>query len=118
MGISRRGVKRRTKFELTVEPETMPVEGNASAIDEKTDRETVKSINDELDRGNVWAWCMVKMTARYGNFEGVNYLGGCSYIDEKDFKRGGYYESMKEEAFNDLMRAINDARQQIEAVRP
>jgi len=33
-------------------------------------------------------------------------LGACSYKDEEDFKKGGYYEDMKKQAYNDLINQI------------
>ncbi len=101
------------KVDFTIEclPEDMQIEGNASAIDEDTDNEIAQHIHDELNNGNEWAWCTVKVTATYKGHEGTDYLGGCSYKSENDFKEvGGYYEDMKIAAFNDLIASLEALR--------
>lgn len=99
-------------FEIEAQEEDMSVKGNASAIDEETDKETEDYINAQLDNGNIWAWCVVKVTAKYKGHEGTDYLGGCSYESEKDFvKNSGYYEDMKQTAYDDLisqLESLND----------
>jgi hypothetical protein len=102
-----------SQVEFTIEclPEEIPVKGNCSAIDEETDRETEEHINNQLNSGNEWAWCCVKVTAKYKGIEGADYLGGCSYESEKDFtEQDGYYKDMKQAAFNDLINNLNDLR--------
>ena len=85
-------------FSVECLPEDISPEDNASAIDDETDAEILAWINAELESGNEWAWCQVRVVARYGAFEGTDYLGGCSYRSEEDFKAGGYYEDMKAQA--------------------
>lgn len=87
---------------ITTEPETEPVRGNASAIDPVTDKETEDWIFSELESGNEWAWCMVRVRATLGAFHANQYLGACSYKSEADFKTGGYFEDMVNEALDDL----------------
>lgn len=95
-------------FEIECMPEDMPVKGNCSAIDEDTDRETENMIYEQLSNGNKWAWCMVKVTAKYKGIEGTDNLGGCSYKSEADFKKDGYYEDMKNQAFADLISQLQE----------
>lgn len=98
-------------FDIEYLPEHIQIWGNASAIDEETDREVENDIIDQLGRGNEWAWCAVKVTAKYKDQEGVDYLGGCSYASEKDFMTDGYYQDMKQQAYNDLLQnleSLND----------
>jgi hypothetical protein len=99
------------EYEMTVLPEDSPVRGNAMfSGDADYDREVEESIIEDLDAGNEWAWCAVKMVARYpgvDNIEGTDYLGQCSYNDEEQFKQpGGYYDDMKAEARADLYNQI------------
>ena len=69
---------------------------------------------DELwreSRHNEWLWCCVRVTACYTSpsgkvYEGTDYLGACSYDSEKSFKDGGYFEDMKNEAIEDLLRQL------------
>ena len=101
-----------SKVNFTIEclAEDIPVEGNCSAIDEETDKANEEMIYEQLDSGNEWAWCCVKVTAEYKGIEGADYLGGCSYKNEDDFKKDGYYEDMKKAAFADLINTLNDLR--------
>lgn len=73
--------------------------------------EEANRIIEEHDNGNIWAWCTVKVTATHGDSEGTDYLGCCSYKDENGFKEGGYYEDMKQAAYNDLINALQDLEQ-------
>jgi hypothetical protein len=96
------------EFTLEAEQDDMPVRGMAMASgDDAVDKKVEDEIIDRLDGGDVWAWASVSMTARWKGMEGVNYLGCCSYADEEDFKKDGYYKDMKAEAFADLLNNIN-----------
>lgn len=95
------------EFSLEIEDEDVPVEGNASATDDpEEDAKLVAEIQQRLDRGDLWAWCCVKVTAKWKHWRGVDYLGACSYESEADFKHGGYWEDMKSQALAALNRAI------------
>lgn len=91
-------------------PEDTPVKGNACAIDDETDRATEQMIYDQLDNGNEWAWCLIKVTAKYKGIEGTDYLGGCSYKSKNDFEKDSYYKDMKQAAFTDLVNNLNKLR--------
>ena len=101
------------KIEYTIEclPEDIPVRGNAidSGIDD-FDTEVENDIIQQLEDGNEWAWCTVKVTAKFPglDIEGVDYLGGCSYDSEEDFKKNGdgYFEDMKLTAQKDLLNQL------------
>lgn len=84
--------------------EEIPVRGNAMASgDDAADREQEEWVFRELDAGNQWAWCTVKVTARWNGIEGVDYLGCCSYRSEADFRApGGYLDDLKAEALDAL----------------
>ena len=100
------------EFSIEAEPEEMSPEGNASAIDEETDKAILDHINEQLEAGNIWAWCSVKVTCSWtdeeGNvYEGNDYLGGCSYENEQGFKQpGGYYDDMKTQAYEAMLQTI------------
>lgn len=98
------------EFEIKCLPEDIQVKGNCSAIDEETDTTTEQMIYDQLNNGNQWAWCTVKVTANWKGLEGSDYLGCCSYESEEDFKSGGYFQDMKEQAFNDLISKITSLK--------
>jgi uncharacterized protein YdcH (DUF465 family) len=90
-------------FTVTCEEEYERIEGNASSIDEETDRSIAQSIRSQLARGNQWAWCCVRVEASGEDFKGDAYLGCCSYESERDFcASGGHFDDMKIEALDAL----------------
>lgn len=109
---------------LTVTPEYISIKGNCSAIDDATDAATEKWIRNELEKGNVWAWCQVEITAehRHLGLTGSSCLGACSHPSEEDFKaEGGYYADMKSEAIENLADEIlakHSAMKSLESILP
>ncbi len=97
-------------IELDALPEPASIEGNCSAIDPETDRETAEYIQAALDAGNRWAWCCVQVTAALPGIdvEGTAYLGCCSYGNAKDFMIDGYYDGMVLEALQELASELPD----------
>jgi hypothetical protein len=103
------------------EPEQVQIEGNASAIDPDTDRETYEWIRKELDAGNEWAWCTLVVRATYEDVPslggasvcGFSYLGCCSYESGVDAKRDNY-EQMLAEALDDLASTLESTCTQAE----
>lgn len=93
-------------YDIECLPEYTDVRGNAMCSgDDDYDREVEDSILDDLEGGNDWAWCTVRVTARYDGVDcavGQDYLGCCSYRDEADFKACVYYEDMCDQAREDL----------------
>ena len=83
--------------DLQVEPEDHSYEGDF-------DDETCKAwIRDQLERGNEWAWCSVKLSVTYKGITCCDYLGGCSYESKKSFVEGdGYYDDMVDTAVREL----------------
>ena len=96
-------------FNLVVHEEHLPVEGNVLASgDDAVDLRAERAVQADLRRGNLWAWCCVEMKASWCGFEESDFLGGCSYRDEEDFRRDGYYEDMKDcalEALNERLQS-------------
>lgn len=93
----------KVSYEIEVYPEDIPIEGNVMASgDDDYDRQVEESIRANLESGNDWAWCMVRVIARYEGIdcvEGTDHLGCCSYKSEDDFTQpGGYWEDMKDVA--------------------
>ena len=93
------------EYEVECLPESMQIEGNAMVSgDDEEDRKCEQWIHDQLESGNDWAWCCIKVTARLGPFEGFDCLGGCSYLSEADFMtEDGYYPGMRDVALADLL---------------
>lgn len=101
------------KYKIECLPEDIQIEGNASAIDPETDLKNEQWIYSQLESGNEWAWCTVKVTAFIDGIEleGTDYLGGCSYLSQEDFERGGYLADMQNSAKSDLLNQINAIKQ-------
>lgn len=103
-------------FELRVEPDDTPYVGNCSAWDPETDRKAEQWIRDELESGNVWAWCQVEVVCTFEGFSGEDHLCGCSYESEESFREdGGYFDDMKVEAFYVLADRLESAGADVEA---
>ena len=64
------------EFIVEIGPEEVPVRGNVVASgDVDYDREMENEVLADLEAGNDWAWCMVKVTAMVDGIEGSDYLG-------------------------------------------
>lgn len=80
----------------------------------------VQWVKDQLNAGNHWAWFRAKVTAKWTDpvtereYEGHDYLGGCSYLSRADFMKdepGYYYHDMKNEAYERLCAEIEAGRE-------
>ena len=101
-------------YTLDIEPEGSLIRGSFDSGDAEADEQLAQELEERLNRGDLWAWCTVRVTARCVyqgvTFEGHDYLGGCSYAGEQDFKHPeGYYPGMCNEARADLIRQIAEA---------
>ena len=104
-------------IEVHTEQDDLEVRGNALACgDAAEDRAEEDRIIRELDRGNVWAWSRITVTARFGDFAGSDCLGGCSYPDETAF-RADLYADMVAVACEDLQKNLETAVQKGTAAR-
>jgi hypothetical protein len=97
-------------FSLEVEEDDIPIRGNCMASgDDAADEACAKEIEQRLKNGDVWAWCNVRVTARWKDWTGQDSLGACSCESEEDFKANSdYYEDMKIAALVDLNRRISE----------
>lgn len=95
------------EFEFTAEPELDSPDGQFC------EPEDVKWVYEQLARGNDAAWFCAKVVARWKGFEGVDYLGGCSYHSFAEFERGDYFTDMKAEALDKLNRRIAETATKI-----
>lgn len=94
------------EFEIICEPEMEPLEGNLCAHD--GDEKCYRWTREQLEQGNIWAWCMVTVIARWNDLEGIANLGACNYKSQTDFKQpGGSYDDMKAEALRDLQAQVD-----------
>lgn len=95
------------EFFIEILPEERSRDDFFASGDDEQDRQDVAWINDQLDRGNQWAWCVVVVTGKYGPLTAKRSLGGCSYRDEKDFISGGYYDDMKHAVVKELEKQLD-----------
>jgi len=98
------------QFALTVEQDDVAVRGNVCDCP-RSPCDCERAIEERLEHGDVWAWCWVKVSARYtdelyGELEVDDALGGCSYENEKDF-RACHWQSMTEALIEELETLIN-----------
>jgi hypothetical protein len=102
-----------SKINYTIEclPEDISVRGNACVSGDKAhDRQVEDDIIKQLNDGNEWAWCTVRVTAELEGFKGVAYLGACSYTSEAEFKASEYYNDMCIEAREMLRDSLAEAK--------
>ncbi len=84
-------------------PEDTSIEGNVMASgDDAADKEAEESVRADLESGNGWAWCTVRVTGRWEGLKATDYLGGCSYKSEQDFCARGYYDDMRNTVLAEL----------------
>jgi len=92
---------------VEAEPDHMPVEGNASAIDPETDARIAAEILARLETDDAWAWATVRVSVAFDGFEADEYLGGCSYADETDFRTpGGYFDDMRDAVLDEIVERL------------
>lgn len=97
------------QIELTVFPEEdLPVEGNACySGDEEYDQMVENEILNRLEQNDVWAWAMVRVSVEWEGLSSTQYLGGCSYDSEEDFRNNsGYFENLVQEALAKLNKRL------------
>jgi hypothetical protein len=95
---------------VTAEPEQMPVRGNAIVSDDpKKDKRVEDRIIRRLDNGDIWAWASVEVKCEYEGLTAVDYLGWCTYKDERDFiKNSGSYKDMVRNCIIDLQKQLEE----------
>ena len=99
---------------VTNEPEYIKPEGQFYYGDSLEEKQAVQTAIDkiyaDLEAGNDWAWCSVKVTVNWGvMFEASDYLGSCSYASEDDFiKNSGYYDDMVYACLRQIEAEINE----------
>lgn len=100
MKIDRAALRRKAHIRLERE------EADTSYTRELDDQASIAWIKEQLALGNSWAWCDVKVTAHWNFLDAETYLGQCSYESREDFMRCDYYESMVNEAIDELAKKL------------
>lgn len=96
-------------IELTVFPEEdLPVVGNACySGDEEYDQMVENEILARLEKDDVWAWAMVRVTVEWEGQIATQYIGGCCFENEEDFRNNsGYFDCMVDEALDKLNKRL------------
>ena len=102
------------EFELDTEPELEPFESNAQASgDDEADRKVEEGIRERLQYGDVSAWCILVVRAKWKGYEGVATLGGYSFPagqtgDQNREYAAENFECLKAEALADLNRTLHE----------
>jgi len=95
------------EFKIHIHDEDIPVKGNAVVSgDDKFDKQVEDHITKRLDAGDSWAWCTVEVKGTYKCLTASEYLGACSYENEKSFKKDGYYDDMCKTVYNEIIKQI------------
>lgn len=100
------------EISLTIEVDDHGPEGCFATGNDAQDEKMVREIREKMARGDVWAWCVVTVKARWNGFIGTDTLGECSYKDEKDFREDGYGDLVGE-ALDDLNGSIFDTHSRL-----
>ena len=80
--------------------ETIPEEMAPSFMFDENKEEENRIL--EESQWNPWAWCIVKVTAAWNGIEVSDYLGGCSYRSEDEFKADVYYQDIKNQLIEQI----------------
>jgi len=91
-------------YRLDALPEDDGPEGHFASGDDEQDAKWIAEIREDME-WNEWAWCVARVSVWHSaapELKGTAYLGGCSYKDADDFRAGGYYTDMCDEAATDL----------------
>ena len=94
-------------FTLKVEQDFSDFRGHFETDEGKPDAKLEREIAERLERGDVWAWADVSVTASFEGVEGLpDTLCGCCYESEAQFRADGYFEDMKTQAYRNLLSAL------------
>jgi hypothetical protein len=96
-------IRQQADITITIHPE------DTHPRDSFEDAQDISSILESLEH-NLWAWCVVQVTARWKGLTATDYLGGCSYENEREFRRCGYYSDMKHNCIADLVQQATAIR--------
>ncbi len=96
-------------FRLFIDQDDAPVRGNAMASgDDAADKAAEDEIIQRLNDGDTWAWASATVGASV-DLTGTDHLGALSYHSTAEFLEDCYYESMKAEAREELVKKLETA---------
>ena len=101
-------------IQIECQPELIPVTGHAMASgDPEVDKAAENDILSQLADGNDWAWGAVTVSGTFHGLSASDHLGCCSYKDEQDFRKDGYFDDMVSEVVADLNRQVSELVQAV-----
>lgn len=103
---------------LSIMEEDQRVRGNAMhSGDDAEDKAVEDAILARLNKGELWAWCTVRVMASYAGLEQASFLGGCSYEDEAEFRfQTDPYDMMVAEALDALAKEVDRVAEALAAL--
>lgn len=104
------------EFDLTIEEMDAHPRGFFASDEPDIDAQQVADIIARLERGDLWAWCSVKVTASWGGYSASDYIGGCSYDGERDFMSDQCYADMKAAALAGLNATLRRKHEELKAL--
>lgn len=94
------------EIEVDVDFDDLDPRGNILASgDDELDARVEGEVLARLENGDVWAWAVVRIVARFDGFEGVAVLGGVSVAGESEFE-AAYGAELRREAVGELADAL------------
>lgn len=67
------------------------------------DLKRVEEISRNLEKDQLWGWCIPEVRATYEVYTGIAQLANGSYFSEEDFKASPDYEYLKKSAIEDIL---------------
>lgn len=90
------------QFELIAHPEETPIKGNVMDCGkDQEDHKAEQMVQEQLESGNMWAWCTVEVKATWQNFTYSDFIGCCSFKSQQDFEQL-YYDDMAQTCLAEL----------------
>lgn len=104
-------------YEIECEQDQSDFRGHFASGEDELDRALEAEIAKRLDRGDIWAWCCVRVVAIADNGDRAysDWLGGCCYGSEADYRtNSGYFTDQCAEARANLCTVEQSHRQGIQ----
>lgn len=92
-------IAKKAKVYVEALAEDMRIE---DSLDDQQSIDFVRQLANESQ----WGWCCVKITVHYNNLTETEYLGGCSYRNESEFRECPYYADMVSECCKRLADSV------------
>ncbi len=97
-------------YSVEIEAEDLPVRGNYMASgDDAFDQQCEDEVIAKLDRGDIEAWCYVKVTAELAGFRGTAGIGGCTLGEGYTAEQCAVEHGLYAEALADLRATLKHA---------